>query len=100
MGKTIEEINAKIRSGEAVVFTAEEIIGEVQSKGLKQIAQEVDVVTTGNVQPHVFVGCVFQCKTKQRENENRRRICDAERRAGLCGSCSGRYLFGGDGVAG
>ena len=27
MAKTIEEINQKIRSGKAVVFTAEEIIG-------------------------------------------------------------------------
>ena len=36
MTKTIEEINQKIKKGEAVVFTAEEIIGVVKEKGLKQ----------------------------------------------------------------
>jgi len=62
MGKTIEEINTKIRSGEAVVFTAEEIIAEVQSKGLKQIAQEVDVVTTGTFSPMCSSGAFFNVK--------------------------------------
>jgi len=33
MAKTIEEINQKIKKGEAVVFTAEEIIGVVKEKG-------------------------------------------------------------------
>ena len=32
MAKTIEEINEKIRSGKAVVFTAEEIIDVVRKK--------------------------------------------------------------------
>ena len=35
MTKTIEEINLKIKKGEAVVFTAEEIIGVVKEKGLR-----------------------------------------------------------------
>ena len=47
MAKTIEEINEKIREGKAVVFTAEEIIDVAKEKGVKQAAQEVDVVTTG-----------------------------------------------------
>ncbi len=47
MAKTIEEINQKIKKGQAVVFTAEEIIDVVREKGLKQAAREVDVVTTG-----------------------------------------------------
>lgn len=45
--KTYEEINEKIKKGEAVVVTAEEIIEIVKEKGLKQAAREVDVVTTG-----------------------------------------------------
>jgi uncharacterized protein (DUF39 family) len=51
MAKTIEEINEKIRNGQAVVFTAEEIIDFVKEKGVKKAAQEVDVVTTGTFGP-------------------------------------------------
>jgi len=51
MGKTIAEINEKIRKGEAVVVTAEEIIDIVEEKGVKKTAQEVDVVTTATFGP-------------------------------------------------
>ncbi|MBW2064196.1 MAG: homocysteine biosynthesis protein [Deltaproteobacteria bacterium] len=51
MAKTIEEINEKIRKGEAVVVTAEEIIDIVKKKGTKKAAEEVDVVTTGTFGP-------------------------------------------------
>jgi uncharacterized protein (DUF39 family) len=51
MSKTIEEINEKIRKGEAVVVNAEEIIGIAKEKGVKQTAREVDVVTTGTFGP-------------------------------------------------
>ena len=47
MAKTIEQINEKIRSGKAVVYTAEEVIDLVRSKGAEKAAEEVDVVTTG-----------------------------------------------------
>ena len=47
MTKTYEEINEKIRSGEAVVLTAEEVIDLVKEKGVEKAAEEVDVVTTG-----------------------------------------------------
>ncbi|MFA5629195.1 MAG: homocysteine biosynthesis protein [Dehalococcoidales bacterium] len=47
MPKTIEEINAKIKKGEAVVVNAEEIIKIAKEKGIKQAARDVDVVTTG-----------------------------------------------------
>jgi len=59
MSKTIEEINQKIRKGEAVVFTAEEIIGVVKEKGLKNAAEEVDVVTTGTFGPMCSSGAYF-----------------------------------------
>ena len=51
MQKTIEEINERIRSGKAVVFTAEEIISVVEEKGLKKAFEDVDVVTTGTFGP-------------------------------------------------
>lgn len=49
--KTYGEINAKIKSGKAVVVTAEELITLVEEKGLSKAAQEVDVVTTGTFAP-------------------------------------------------
>jgi len=51
MSKTIEEINDKIRKGEAVVVNAEEIISIAKEKGIKKAAHEVDVVTTGTFGP-------------------------------------------------
>ncbi|MGI5880672.1 MAG: homocysteine biosynthesis protein [Syntrophomonadaceae bacterium] len=49
--KTYEEINAKIRRGEAVVVTAEEVIAIVEEKGIEKAAREIDVVTTGTFGP-------------------------------------------------
>jgi len=51
MGKTIKEINEKIKLGTAVVVTAEEVIDLVDKKGLKETARHVDVVTTGTFGP-------------------------------------------------
>lgn len=45
--RTIDEINEKIRRGDVVVLTAEEMIKLVESSGLEVAAKEVDVVTTG-----------------------------------------------------
>ncbi|WP_421078146.1 homocysteine biosynthesis protein [Methanothermococcus sp. Ax23] len=45
--KTIKEINEKIKNGEAVVVTSEEMIKIVDEVGAKNAAKEVDVVTTG-----------------------------------------------------
>ncbi|MCX6650685.1 MAG: homocysteine biosynthesis protein [Methanomassiliicoccales archaeon] len=47
MKRTVAEINAKIKNGDVVVMTAEEVIPYVQSEGLERAAKEVDVVTTG-----------------------------------------------------
>ncbi len=49
--KSYEEINEKIKRGEAVVVTAEEVIGIVAEKGVAKAAQEIDVVTTGTFGP-------------------------------------------------
>jgi len=49
--KTIGEINAKIKSGDVVVVTAEEIIDIVRQEGAEEAARRVDVVTTGTFAP-------------------------------------------------
>jgi len=51
MTKTIAEINEKIRKGQAVVVTAEEIIDVVKEQGITKAANKVDVVTTGTFGP-------------------------------------------------
>ncbi len=51
MPKTIAEINAKIRKGQAVVVNAEEIIDIVEEEGPQKAAEKVDVVTTGTFGP-------------------------------------------------
>lgn len=49
--KSFDEINEKIKSGKAVVATADEIIDIVAEKGVKQAAKEIDVVTTATFGP-------------------------------------------------
>lgn len=51
MAKTLEEINRRIRDGEAVVLTAEEMTELVKSDGAGKAAKKVDVVTTGTFGP-------------------------------------------------
>ncbi|MFC2019977.1 homocysteine biosynthesis protein [Chloroflexota bacterium] len=59
MAKTIAEINEKIAKGQAIVVTAEEIIGIARQKGTKKAAEEVDVVTTGTFGPMCSSGAYF-----------------------------------------
>lgn len=47
ISRSYEEINQKIRDGDVVVVTAEEIVELVREKGEGKVAKEVDVVTTG-----------------------------------------------------
>lgn len=51
VNKTYRQINEKIKSGEVVVVTAEEMIGIVKEKGKVEAAKQVDVVTTGTFSP-------------------------------------------------
>ncbi len=59
MLRTIREINDKIKQGKAVVATAEEIIDIAKAKGVRQAAQEIDVVTTGTFSPMCSSGAYF-----------------------------------------
>lgn len=58
--KTYEEVNARIRAGEAVVVTAEEVIPMVRERGLEETAATVDVVTTATFGPMCSSGA-FLC---------------------------------------
>ncbi|MGD8252456.1 MAG: homocysteine biosynthesis protein, partial [Desulfobacterales bacterium] len=49
--KTYAEINDRIRSGDVVVVTAEEMIDIVRDDGPEEAARRVDVVTTGTFAP-------------------------------------------------
>ncbi|MGQ9499755.1 MAG: homocysteine biosynthesis protein [Dissulfurimicrobium sp.] len=51
VNKTFQEINEKIRSGRAIVVTAEEMTRIVKSHGEVEAAKRVDVVTTGTFSP-------------------------------------------------
>ncbi len=49
--KTYDEINRRIKSGDVVVVTAEEMVDIVRSEGRAEAARRVDVVTTGTFAP-------------------------------------------------
>lgn len=49
--KTYEEINRKIKEGNAVIVTAEEMVDIVRKNGPEKAALKVDVVTTGTFAP-------------------------------------------------
>jgi len=57
--RTIKEINEKIKKGEVVVVTAEEVIELARRKGIKKAAQEIDIVTTGTFGPMCSSGAFF-----------------------------------------
>ncbi len=51
VNKTYRQINDRIKSGEVVVVTADEIIDIVKKEGPVEAAKKVDVVTTGTFAP-------------------------------------------------
>lgn len=57
--RTYEEINNKIKSGKAVIVTAEEIIPIVEEKGIEKATEEIDVVTTGTFGPMCSSGAII-----------------------------------------
>ena len=58
MKRTVAEINERIRKGQAVVLTAEEVARLVKEKGVRKAAAEVDVVTTGTFGPMCSSGAI------------------------------------------
>lgn len=59
ISKTYDEINARIKAGEAVVVTAEEMVDIVKKDGAEGAASRVDVVTTGTFAPMCSSGMFF-----------------------------------------
>ncbi len=59
VNKTYAEINARIKAGEAVVVTAEEMIDIVKKDGPVAAAEKVDVVTTGTFSIMCSSGAFF-----------------------------------------
>ena len=51
VSKTIKEINERIKTGKAIVVTADEMTNIVRRRGTKKAAREIDVVTTGTFAP-------------------------------------------------
>lgn len=51
MEKSYAEINSRIKSGKAVILTAEDFVALADEKGIATAAREVDVVTTGTFAP-------------------------------------------------
>ncbi|MGE4299266.1 MAG: homocysteine biosynthesis protein [Desulfovibrionaceae bacterium] len=58
-GKTIQEINERIKKGKAVVVNAKEMADIVKSLGKAKAAREIDVVTTGTFSPMCSSGMLF-----------------------------------------
>ncbi len=59
MAKTVAEINERIRSGRAVVVTAEQMSDRVDERGAAAAAAETDVVTTGTFGPMCSSGVLL-----------------------------------------
>ncbi|MEM7590123.1 MAG: homocysteine biosynthesis protein [Cyanobacteria bacterium P01_A01_bin.83] len=57
--RTIAEINDKISCNQAVVWTVEEVKQKVGELGIAQVAQQVDVVTTGTFEPMESTGAII-----------------------------------------
>ncbi|MEM9450523.1 MAG: homocysteine biosynthesis protein [Cyanobacteria bacterium P01_E01_bin.6] len=57
--RTIAEINDKILSRQATVLTVDEVKVRVEADGVKAVAQQVDVVTTGTFEPMESSGAVI-----------------------------------------
>ncbi|MBF0544725.1 MAG: homocysteine biosynthesis protein [Candidatus Riflebacteria bacterium] len=84
MAKTYEEINEKIRTGKAVVVTAEEIIHIVKEKGAKKAAEAVDVVTTATFGPMCSSGALLNTgHTKPRMNYKHAKLNDVPAYCGI-----------------
>ncbi|ATS19331.1 homocysteine biosynthesis protein [Synechococcus sp. PCC 6717] len=59
MERTIAEINAKIRSGHAIVWTLAELKERLESLTVAEATQQVDVITTGTFEPMESSGAII-----------------------------------------
>ncbi|WP_448534616.1 homocysteine biosynthesis protein [Parathermosynechococcus lividus] len=59
MARTIAEINAKIRSGHATVWTLAELKERLESLSVAEATQQVDIITTGTFEPMESSGAMI-----------------------------------------
>ncbi len=84
VSKTYAEINEKIKSGQAVVVTAEEMIDIVERHGEVEAANRVDVVTTGTFSPMCSSGAFLNFgHTQPRIKASRVWLNDVQAYAGI-----------------
>ncbi len=84
VNKTYAEINARIKNGEAVVVTAEEMIEVTREHGPVNAARKVDVVTTGTFGIMCSSGAFFNIgHTKPRIKANKVHFNRVEAYAGV-----------------
>ncbi|MGD9817549.1 MAG: homocysteine biosynthesis protein [Desulfomonilaceae bacterium] len=84
VNKTFEEINEKIKTGNVVVVTAEEMIGITREHGPVEAARKVDVVTTGTFGIMCSSGAMLNFgHTKPRIKASKVYLNDVEAYAGL-----------------
>ncbi|MEO0771433.1 MAG: homocysteine biosynthesis protein, partial [Cyanobacteria bacterium J06649_4] len=57
--RTLDDINDKIRQGNATAWTITEAKARIEELGIAQAAQTVDVVTTGTFEPMEGSGAVI-----------------------------------------
>jgi L-aspartate semialdehyde sulfurtransferase len=84
VNKTFAEINKKIKEGQAVVVTAEEMIGITKELGPIEAARKVDVVTTGTFSPMCSSGAFLNFgHTRPRMKAHKVFINEVEAYAGV-----------------
>lgn len=82
--KPLDEINARVRAGKAVVVTAEEMVGIVADEGPRAAAKRVDVVTTGTFGTMCSSGAFLNFgHTKPRMKASKVWLNDVEAYAGV-----------------
>ena len=59
MERTIGEINEKINQGQVVAWTVSEVKARVIELGVKQVFEQVDVITTGTFEPMESSGAII-----------------------------------------
>lgn len=99
MAKTLEEINEKIRKGDVVVVTAEEMAEVVAEKGAKS-GQSHRRGDDGDVRPHVLLRRDDEPRSLPAADEAGRWAGSVEPSSGLYGCSGGRRVCGRDGDPG
>ena len=89
MGKTIEEINERIKRGEAVVVSAEEVMDLVRKEGVEETGARWTSSPPAPSAP-LLLGSFRERRARPAAHEDIARL--AQRRAGVLRHRRGRYI--------